>query len=161
MTAEERRRLAAMTNLAEVHAYVRRVGERREKPSAPTIPGKSREERRQEEKGRRAVVRVEVFARVDRERQGRCEWYCAQPATDLHHIMNGGRRTVEERIDTCAGICRGCHRAYEKADRAVLRNAATWAVEHGFREAGREIAHRIDKAEEARGVSRGQHPVTR
>jgi hypothetical protein len=146
----ERGDLEALRRIAERKAEAKARAKAARRARSARAPGKTPAERRSERKARRAVVRAEVFARVDRERQGRCEWYCAQGATDLHHVLNGGRRESEERVDTCAGICRDCHRAYEKADPTVLRNAATWAVEHGFREAAREIAHRIDKADEAR-----------
>lgn len=127
-------------------------GALREKRRAPKklAPGKTREERRAETKARRAAIRAEVFARAERERGGRCEWYCERPAEEWHHIFQGGERSARESTATTAAACVACHRAYHKADRDTLRNAATWAVEHGFREAAREIAHRIDLAEMTR-----------
>ena len=59
-------------------------------------------------------------------------------------------RRPKEREDTCAAICGWCHRFWDNGDLATFRAAKEWAIRLGFREALREIEHRIALAEEAR-----------
>jgi hypothetical protein len=91
-------------------------------------------------------IKEAVMARVLKERGERCEW-CERPCEDAHHIISGsGKRRVFEAPDTVAGICRDCHRAYERADIIILGWALAWAYNHGFGRAHEEIRRRLDKA---------------
>lgn len=91
-------------------------------------------------------IRSLVIARVHRERQGLCEFLCGQPADDPHHIISGsGKKRLFEAPETVAGICRLCHRAYEKADIETLERAALWASSHGFGAALKEIRYRLSR----------------
>jgi hypothetical protein len=127
------------------------------------IPGKTKRERKAERFDRLAAIRLDVFARAEQERGGCCEWYCGGTAEDLHHVEQGGARRSAENVDTCAAVCRACHRAYHRSDLDTLRSAATWAVEHEFRDAARTIARRLAKIEDVRAgrASLGKERVTR
>lgn len=108
-------------------------------------PGKTAAERRAERDARWDATRSAVAQRVDRERQGRCEWTCERRADDPHHILGGSKRRFEERPETVAGVCRTCHRAYEANDEDTLNRAFAWARDHGFWAAARVIEARIEK----------------
>ncbi len=135
---------------AEASAKRKARSARRVKSKALQLPGKTKAERDAEKEAHRRETYDAVARRVDRERQGRCEWACEQRAEDPHHLLNGGRRSVDEEPATVAGICRLDHRGYEAGDEDALGRAWTWAHEHGFRKAQREIEHRQRKAAEAR-----------
>jgi 5-methylcytosine-specific restriction endonuclease McrA len=130
---------------------------------ALVLPGKTKTERKAERFDRLAAIRTGVFARAERERGLRCEWYCERVACELHHIEQGGARRSLEAVENCAAICTECHRAYHRNDLDTLRSAATWAVEHEFRDAARTIARRLAKIEDVRAgrASLGKERVTR
>lgn len=94
-----------------------------------------------------ADVKQAVRTRVLVERGGRCEWACERLCDDPHHLISGsGKKRVFEAPNTVSGICRTCHRLYEKADVDTLQRAASWALNHGFTLALNEILRRLDKA---------------
>jgi 5-methylcytosine-specific restriction endonuclease McrA len=129
---------------------------------ALVLPGKTKTERKAERFDRLAAIRTGVFARAERERGLRCEWYCERVASELHHVEQGGARRSLEAVENCAAICTECHRAYHRGELDTLRSAATWAVEHGFREAARTIARRTAKIEDTQaGLVTGARARTR
>ena len=111
-------------------------------------PGKSREERRAEQKEKSAGIREIVMTRA----AGRCEWCGAEGMRlELHHALSGsGTRRAMESVQTCAAICADCHRLVHRNARAALTLARTWAERGPYSGALAAIQRRIDKADEAR-----------
>ena len=141
---------------AWLRAVARKIGrelrpKRRRGPQKKLPPPPVREDRG----ARWAAIKDAVARRVDRERQGRCEWACEQRAEDPHHILGGsGRRKAMEAPETVAGVCRSCHRAFERGDLETLLRALKWARGHGFQVAAKGILRRMEKADEAALASR-------
>jgi hypothetical protein len=109
---------------------------------------------KEERRAKVAAVREAVFCRaIDRRRTGlgtaACEFCEFQSATELHHLISGGARRLDERPETCAAVCTTCHREYHHCRLATLRAAKVWALMHGYRDALRAIEKRIAKVHEA------------
>jgi hypothetical protein len=111
-------------------------------------------------------IRGAVFERA----AGVCEFCATVPLMPVkgrpeewHHCIGGPLRRELEAVENCAAICTECHRAYHRNDLDTLRSAATWAVEHEFRDAARTIARRLAKIEDVRAgrASLGKERVTR
>jgi hypothetical protein len=114
-TAAERlaRQVKTASSLEEVRTIADRVlaSARRAKPSAPTIPGKSREERRAEEDAAEAKGKAAAYARAGRtlDREGRvdrdawCEYVdrgarCAHVGVAADHVIGGAHKGDMEGI---------------------------------------------------------------
>jgi hypothetical protein len=138
LAAEAERQLAAKT------ARARRLSPRR-------APGKkAKEEKRATTAERWETTKAAVRERVERERQGRCEWACPRPCDDPHHLLGGKNRKTCEAPETVAGVCRVCHRAWERNDEETLARAFAWAREHRFVRAMRAIEDRMERVVAAR-----------
>jgi hypothetical protein len=155
MNTADRRRLAAMTNITEVHEYVRRVGARRAKPSAPEIPGKSREERRAaadalEDAGKAAARARSAGSTIAGVR--RCEWHengqrCGSVAAEVDHVLGGRWKKDMEELPAGEGFQDLCtpHHQITKHGPDKL-GALAQAKEHAIRIRSRGLLRHVEDA---------------
>jgi hypothetical protein len=167
VNASERRRLAAMTNIAEVHEYVRRIGARKPKPSTPVIPGKSREERRAaedalEEKGKAAARERSAASTVAGVR--RCEWHelgqrCGAVAAEVDHVLGGRWKKDMEALPNGEGFQDLCSPHHQVTKHGPDRlGALHQAKEHAIRIRSRGLLRHI---EDALARYHARHPEAR
>jgi transcriptional regulator GlxA family with amidase domain len=151
MTSEERqlRRIREATDMvAAIDGRLAEIRAAKARKSGKRAGSRiAKEAKREERIDRMAAIHFAVMERA----AGRCE-FCGEDSgnLDTHHILSGPLRRAAERSDTVAAICRGCHAFYHAGRADVLRDAYTWAVRRGFKDAARAIERRLEKIEEAR-----------
>lgn len=69
------------------------------------------------------------------------------PPGELHHLLGGGgRRRIEERLETVAFLCVRCHHGWHAGHIDVMERLQAWAARHRYASTLLHIQRRLEKA---------------
>ncbi len=145
---------ASLSSAANVRAAAERLLKRpRRIPKAGPSRKAEKRSTRVERNARMAEIREKVFARSG----SACQVPgCYLMANHLHHTISGPLRRAREAVETTLALCAGHHAMVHAGDLGILRDLATYAMEHEMPEAARALARRIAKIQDTREATASQ-----